>query len=120
ALVLSEELIAASIKIKYLEHVPQLRLYRADLLERVSRQAESEEEYHRCIEIGEQLGNKQVVGRAVAGLGGLRFHHFDLPGSKELLERAIGIAISADDKIGRGIALANLADIYKEWGLREL
>ncbi len=120
ALALSEELIAQAISIKYKEHLPQLRLYRADLLCRLARESDAEPEYKLCVEIATKAGNKEILGRAICGLGTMQFSNNDLPRAKELFEQSISIAISIEDKIGEGMALASLSEVYRTWGLREL
>ncbi len=105
---------------KYLDIMPQILLYRADICLRLGRYEGLNEQYLECIDLATKSDNKRIVALALIGQGVAILYEHDAAASKELFEQTLSLAIMIGDKEAEGKALANLALVYHQWGLREL
>jgi tetratricopeptide (TPR) repeat protein len=117
---LCENLLTAAKQLEYHSPLAQLYLYHADLLVLFGRHDEATKSYELAYQAAESAADQKMIGRITAGKASITVYRFDLPASKELLERAISIAISCDDTIGQGMGLSALAHVYYLWGLPAL
>jgi tetratricopeptide (TPR) repeat protein/DNA-binding CsgD family transcriptional regulator len=116
----SHTLIAASEKINYAKHLPQLWLYRGELLVRVGENSAANEAFDHAITYAQTTSDKRIIGRALCGKGTILTFNYQYPEAKALMEESVSLALSANDTVGRGLALGNLSEIYNLWGLKEL
>ncbi len=117
---LSQRLISDCLATGYTDHLLQARLYHADLLVRTGSTEQGEQEYLNCVEEAKKQQNQTILGRATTALGLIKAYNDDLVGAKQLLEEGLSIALTIGDKEGEGSALGHLAQLYSQWGLRDL